>query len=90
MQGDRGSLYTLAHTSATKTTRSPNRYEFSSKKEMLWISAFDSKHKMENNLVDHFASAWTWTGENSLAVMREFKGLRVMYIFIYYWNEYIS
>ena len=81
-QGDRGSLYTLAHTSATKTTTSSNRYEFSSKKEMLWISAFDSKHKMENNLVDHFATAWT--GENSLAVMKEIKGLHVMYIYIYY------
>ena len=80
-QGDRGSLYTLAHTSATKQHTS-NPYYFSSKKEMLWISVFDSKHKMENNLVDHFASAWT--GENSLAAMKEFKGLHVMYIYIYY------
>ncbi len=80
-QGDRGSLYTLAHTSATKLSRS-TPYDFSSKKEMLWISAFDSKHKMENTPVDHFATAWT--GENSLAVMKEFRGLHVMYIYIYY------
>jgi hypothetical protein len=80
-QGDRGSLYTLAHGSVTINSKF-HIYNFSSKKEMLWISVFDSKHKMENNLVDHFASAWT--GENSLATMKEIRGLHVMYIYIYY------
>ncbi len=81
-QGDHGSLYTLAHTSATKHCNPSTQYYFCSKKELLWISVFDSKHKMKNNLVDHFACAWT--GENSLAAMKEFKGLHVMYIYIYY------
>ena len=79
-QGDRGSLYTLAHGSVTISSKC-NAYNFSSKKEMLWISVFDSKHKMQKNLVDHFASAWT--GDNCLVTMKERVGLRVMYIFIF-------